>query len=186
MRYLLLYIIAIAFFSCEKHNPLVLNFSNESLELHNGVLKFEDHPFTGKLIAHFPDGNLKSEVYYKHGLKEGSEKQWYVDGKLALERFYVEGIKQSIHKSWWDNGNLKFEYHFNDKGEFHGIVKEWYEDGILFRDFNYENGKETGSQRLWKPDGSIKANYEVVNGERFGLIGLKKCYTVTVNKDEIE
>jgi antitoxin component YwqK of YwqJK toxin-antitoxin module len=53
-------------------------------------------------------------------------------------------------------------------------------------DFNYKNGKETGSQRLWKPDGSIKANYEVVNGERFGLIGLKKCYTVTVDKNEIK
>ena len=39
---------------------------------------------------------------------------------------------------------------------------------------------------MWKYDGTIQANYEVVNRDRFGLIGLKKCYTVTVNKDEIE
>ena len=39
---------------------------------------------------------------------------------------------------------------------------------------------------MWKDDGTIKANYEVVNGERFGLIGLKKCYTVTVNEDEVK
>ena len=79
-----------------------------------------------------------------------------------------------------------FEYHFNKKGEFHGIVKEWYKSGQIFRDFNYFAGKELGRQRMWKYDGTIKANYEVVNRDRFGLIGLKKCYTVTVNKDEIE
>ena len=51
--------------------------------------------------------------------------------------------------------------------------------------FNYKKGKESGSQRLWKTDGSIKANYDVVNGERFGLIGLKKCYQVTVGNDTV-
>ena len=45
---------------------------------------------------------------------------------------------------------------------------------VTFRDFNYINSKETGSQKLWYETGKIKANYEVINGERFGLIGLKK------------
>ena len=49
--------------------------------------------------------------------------------------------------------------------------------------FNYINGKEAGKQLLLKSNGNIKANYEVVNGERFGLIGLKKCYTVTKIND---
>ena len=48
--------------------------------------------------------------------------------------------------------------------------------------FHYKNGKEVGSQRLWKADGSIKANYEVVGGERFGLIGLKKCYNMDISE----
>jgi antitoxin component YwqK of YwqJK toxin-antitoxin module len=160
--------------------------SNTYLKLDNGILEFNATPFTGKIISAFSNGKLQSEVFYKNGLKEGKEQQWGIDGTLILERFYTKGKKTGIHKSWWDNGNLKFEYHFNDKGEFHGAVKEWYADGLLLMDFNYINGKETGSQRLWKPDGSIKANYEVVNGERFGLIGLKKCYTVTIDKDEIK
>ncbi len=175
-----------AFVSCQKQDNLVIDASHEHLKLNNGVLVLEDQPFTGKLVNKFPNGNLQSEVFYKKGLKEGKERQWYADGKLNVERFYDRGIKTGIHKSWWENGSLKFEYHFNDRGEFDGIVKEWYESGLQFKDFNYKKGKEVGSQKLWKPDGRIKANYEVVNGERFGLIGLKKCYKVTVDEDEIE
>ena len=36
------------------------------------------------------------------------------------------------------------------------------------------------------PTGAIKANYIVVNEERYGLIGLKKCYSVTSDKNEIQ
>ena len=35
---------------------------------------------------------------------------------------------------------------------------------------------------IWDLDGNIKANYEVINGERYGLIGLKKCFTISDNK----
>ena len=48
--------------------------------------------------------------------------------------------------------------------------------------FHYIDGKEVGSQKLWQEDGRIKANYEVKNGERFGLIGLKKCDPVQIQK----
>ncbi len=119
-------------------------------------------------------------------MKHGVEKLWYENGVLAQERFYRKGFKSGIHKGKWDNKQNKFEYHFNDKGEFHGIVKEWYKSGALYMSFNYLDGKENGIQKLWKLDGAVKANYEVVKGERFGLIGLKKCYSVTVNNNAID
>lgn len=157
-----------------------------NLKLENGILFYKENPFKGTLVSYYEVEKLKSQVEYIDGKKHGSEKQWYANGDKLIERFYKEGFKTDIHKSWWEDGTQKFEYHFNKKGEFHGFVKEWYKSGQIFRDFNYVAGKELGSQRLWKDNGSIKANYEVVNGERFGLIGLKKCYTVTVNEDEIE
>lgn len=172
--------------SCKKPETIVLDISKEKLILNNGVLEFDEKPFTGILQNFFSNVQLQSEVVYIEGKKDGAEKQWFVNGALAIERFYEEGVKIGVHKAWWENGSHKFEYHFNDRGEFHGNVKEWYADGRLFRDFNYKKGREVGSQKLWKPDGSIKSNYEVINGERFGLIGLKKCYTVTVNSDEIK
>lgn len=159
---------------------------NENLVLVNGVLEFKKEPLTGRLISNYANGNLKSEIFYEEGKKNGSEKYWLENGDLAQERFYINGLKTGIHSAWWDLETPKFVYHFNNQGEFDGEVKEWYRSGQLYMRFNYKKGKESGSQRLWKIDGSVKANYEVVNGERFGLIGLKKCYQVTTGSDVVK
>ena len=159
---------------------------NENLKLDNGILFYNETPFDGVLVAYYEAEKLKSKIEYVNGKKHGYEKQWYRNGDKLIERFYKEGFKTGIHKSWWADGTKKFEYEFNEKGEFHGVVKEWYKSGQIFRDFNYAEGKELRSQRMWKNDGTLKANYEVVNGERFGLIGLKKCYTVTVDSVEVK
>ncbi|TYA92385.1 hypothetical protein FUA24_02225 [Seonamhaeicola marinus] len=172
--------------SCGNKEPLVINADDQNLKLNNGVLEYHDDPFTGKLESTYANSAKHSEVFYYNGLKEGGEKQWYGNGILAMERFYHEGVKVGVHKAWWSNGIHKFVYYFNDKGEHHGNLKEWDITGLLIRDFNYKNGKESGAQKMWKDNGEIKSNYVVVNGERFGLIGLKKCYTVTVDKDEIK
>ncbi|MDO5969710.1 hypothetical protein Q4Q35_07810 [Flavivirga aquimarina] len=167
-----------------KHKQII-EASDSNLKLNNGVLLYKGLPFTGNLQAYYVDKILKYDIEYVDGKKEGYEKYWFRNGSKSIERYYTKGHKSGVHKAWWNDTVLRFEYHFNNKGEYHGIVKEWYKTGQLFKMFNYLNGKEVGSQRLWKIDGTIKANYEVVNGERFGLIGLKKCYTVTTNSDEI-
>ena len=160
--------------------------TNKGLKLDNGVLLYNEKPFNGVILEYYEPEKLKSKIDYVDGKKHGTEAQWYENGNQVIERFYKEGFKTDVHKSWWEDGTQKFEYHFNKKGEFHGVVKEWYKNTQIFRDFNYVEGKEVGLQRMWKTDGTIKANYEVVHGERFGLIGLKKCYTVTVNEDEVK
>ena len=186
-RILHICIIYLIIFNCNTSpTSQIIDALDVSLKLDNGVLFYKEVPFSGVLVTYYETKKSKSKIEYVDGKKHGYEKQWDVTGFRYIERFYNEGFKTGIHKSWWDDGTKKFEYHFNKKGEFHGIVKEWYKSGQIFRDFNYFAGKELGRQRMWKYDGTIKANYEVVNRDRFGLIGLKKCYTVTVNKDEIE
>lgn len=189
MRFRFLYIIIflVTLSGCNKAaESLIVDASNINLKLDNGVLFLKEMSFEGVLVTYYPTSELKSEIQYLNGKKNGYERQWDDNGEQLIERFYKNGYKTGIHKAWLSSGQLKFEYYFNDRGEFHGSVKEWYKNGQIFRDFNYIEGKEVGSQRLWKDDGTIKANYEVVNGERFGLIGLKKCYTITVNEDEIK
>nr|WP_233192460.1 hypothetical protein [Gaetbulibacter sp. 4G1] len=173
--------------SCNSvHDNVIIDASNPNIKLNNGVVYYNNIPFSGDLITHYQNKLLKSDIEYISGKKHGFEKHWNIDSDLVVERNYLKGKKAGIHRAWWNNGNLKFEYHFNEKGEYNGSVKEWYETGQLFKAFNYENGKEKGGQKLWYEDGRIKANYEVVNSERFGLIGLKKCYQVTVGSDEIK
>ncbi|WP_298534731.1 hypothetical protein [uncultured Algibacter sp.] len=175
------------FFGCNSTiNEQVVNVLDINLTLDNGVLFYNKSPFNGIIMSSYDSGVIKSKVEYIEGRKDGSEIQWYENGSKLMERFYAKGFKVGIHKAWWENGNLKFEYHFNNEGKYNGSMKEWYQSGQPLRAFNYKNGKEDGAQRLWKPDGQIKANYQVIKGERFGLIGLKKCYTVTVNNDEVK
>ncbi|WP_338359437.1 hypothetical protein [Yeosuana marina] len=188
MRTKLLHIICFLFLfsSCKNNIQQEINSANENLFLDNGILMYNKKPFNGSLFTYFSENHLESRIQYKEGKKDGYEKHWYENGDLSILRFYNNGLKTGIHKGWWENGNLKFEYYFNNKGEYNGSVKEWYSSGIHCRAFNYIDGQENGRQQLWKIDGSIKANYVVVNGERFGLIGLKKCYAVTINKKEIK
>lgn len=173
-------------FSCkDSDKELVLDASNPNLVLENGVLFFGDAPFHGLLVQVGNNNGLKKTVQYRNGRKHGYEKHWYSNDSIAVHRMYDKGVKIGIHYGWWEDGSSKFRYHFNPKGEYHGRVLEWYPSGRPYKVFNYENGQEVGNQRLWKRDGAIKANYEVVGGERFGLIGLKKCFTV-IDANEIQ
>lgn len=173
-------------FSCKDTSLSVVKQTDLNLILENGVLFYRTHPFSGTIVSNYSKKLPKYQAQYKDGKKHGPEKKWFSNGVLAEERFYTDGFKTGLHRSWWEGGGPKFQYYFNDTGAFHGEVKEWYPSGQLFRSFNYLNGQEVGRQRLWKLDGAIKANYEVVNNERYGLIGLKKCYTVTKDSDAIK
>ncbi|MDH7445564.1 toxin-antitoxin system YwqK family antitoxin [Aquimarina sp. 2201CG14-23] len=172
--------------ACHDNNKgLRIENTDPELMLQNGVLYYKETPFSGFVVSYFVNKKIQSEIEYVKGRKHGYEKQWYQNDSLSLTRLYTKGFKTGIHKAWWENGNKKFEYHFDNKGQYHGNVKEWYTTGQVYRDFNYKNGKESGSQRLWKKNGNIKANYEVINGERFGLIGLKKCYRIQDKSNSI-
>ena len=187
MNYRILHIIILVsvFTSCtNERNEVTVESSTDGLELVNGVLEFNKIPFSGRLINSFSKDKLKSEIFYTEGEKHGSEKFWFESGVLAQERFYINGFKSGMHRAWWSSNQPKFVYHFNNRGAFDGEVKEWYKTGQLYMSFNYKNGKEKGSQRLWKVDGTIKANYEVIHGDRFGLIGLKKCSNVSTPKNQ--
>ena len=169
----------------KKNDLKIIERSDDGIEIDNGVLKYNSLVFSGIIISYHSNFTVKSRVKYLEGRKEGFEHYWFENGELAMERCYSNGIKTGVHRGWWVKGHLKFEYHFNDQGAYHGKVKEWYASDQLFREFNYHNGKEIGSQRLWKLNGDIKANYFVHNRDRFGLIGLKKCATVSENPQNL-
>lgn len=184
-----IFILILCFFSlqlsCER-GELVVDKTNSELELINGVLHYQKNPFNGLLVSKYDDASFRIKLHYVAGRKDGFEQQWYSNGALSQSRMYAQGIKIGNHLGWWEDGTQKFDYHFNEEGAYDGSRKEWYKNGQLIRDFNYVNGKEIGSQRMWTDIGKIRANYEVKNGERFGLIGLKKCYTVKTDSNELQ
>ncbi|MFC2109824.1 toxin-antitoxin system YwqK family antitoxin [Bacteroidota bacterium] len=171
------------FISCVE-KPIVINLQEDanSIEIKSRLLNYNHQLFTGELIDFYDtptNSKPKLSCFYKEGEKHGIELKWHENGTINTKRIYKNNIKIGIHKAWWENGNPKFEYHFNDSGAYTGVLKEWFQTGQPYRFFNYENGREEGSQKMWKPNGAIQANYVIVNGERFGLIGLKTCDPVS-------
>ena len=177
--------LCICCFACQR-DALEVAKTNAMLELDNGVLYYQKEPFNGLLVSNFDNGAYKMKLQYRNGRKDGYEKQWYANGQLAQDRTYSKGVKIGRHLGWWEDGTPNFDYSFNARGAHDGSLREWYRNGQLVRDFNYLNGKEIGRQRMWASTGKIKANYEVKNGERFGLIGLKKCHSVKVDSNVLQ
>ena len=163
---------------------LILFEENTQLELKNGVLFYNHLLFNGVLKSFDEVNQTYNVTSYVSGKKDGEERKLFQNDSLAEIRFYKEGKKVGIHKSWFENGQQKFEYPYNQKGFYQGALKEWFPNGQLIREFNYVDGKESGTQKMWLENGNIKANYTVVDGERFGLIGLKKCYSVNTNDEK--
>ncbi len=160
-------------FSCnpKTHN---LDVSNKDLKPKGDLLYYKDKPFSGILSSRV-DTLAINKVSYLEGRKHGEEQKLFANGKLAAIRFYQNGKKSGIHKAWWSNGQLKFIKKFDSDGNPVGIQQEWYSNGKLAKEFNYIDGKESGSQKIWDYQGKIVANYQVINGERFGLIGSVNC-----------
>jgi len=182
MIYRLLFILILV--SCKTEIKNITVFQTDvGLKLINGELFYKGELFSGRLVDFYKNDSLRYQAFYIDGRKEGIEQYFYKNGQVNTCRMYKKGVKIGVHDGWWQDGSRKFQYHFNEKGQYHGSVKEWFKNGQLFKIFNYLNGKEKGKQRMYEVNGDIRANYEVINGERFGLIGLKKCYTL--KKDSI-
>jgi len=148
-------------------------------ELINGILLFKKKPYSGIINEFYSKGSIKTKSEYYQGKRQGFYNGWYVNGNKWFERFYTNGLKSQVHRGWYLMGNQKFEYHFNTIGLYDGSVKDWYESGILSKHFNFVDGVEEGSQKMWSFSGKITANFYTVNNDRHGLIGLKKCISVT-------
>ncbi|MBU3009961.1 hypothetical protein KO506_00920 [Polaribacter vadi] len=160
------------------------NKNNSNFKLKNGVLCFNDKPYSGIVNEFYVDGNLKSYSEYYQGKREGKYFGFYPDKKKWFERYYAKGIKINRHNGWFKNEQQMFDYQFNDKGVYNGFVKDWYSNGQIAKHFNFTDGKESGSQKMWQPSGKIKANFYTVNGDRHGLIGLKNCVSVVNTENE--
>ncbi|MGY3793039.1 toxin-antitoxin system YwqK family antitoxin [Aquimarina sp. 433] len=185
MNKFLFYLVLFISFGCskEKKSDLDVTYNSRDFLLQNGVLQYKGTPFSGIITSSDSVYKITTKISYLAGKKHGEEIKTYDNTTLAEKRFYQHGKKTDTHKGWWKNGQLKFQYEFNNQGEYHGKVAEWYQNGQQSKVFHFINGKEDGSQKMWSSNGKIRANYVAKNGERYGLIGLKKCYTVSTNDE---
>ncbi len=173
---------ALTVFGCSEgtseHKLAWKTLANENLSLGNGIMYFDNQPYTGSVFGLYPSTNDTSEVaQYLAGKEDGLWRKYYEDGQVMEERLYDHGKKTGDYLAWWPNGNKKLHYRFvND--EYEGTCREWNESGRLVQEMNYVKGHEEGSQKMYYDNGKIRSNYTIIAGRRYGLLGTKNCVNV--------
>jgi antitoxin component YwqK of YwqJK toxin-antitoxin module len=84
----------------------------------------------------YPDGQIRMEGEYLHGVKHGLWVSYYQDGTKWSEGHYIDGINNGTTTTWHENGQKYYEG-FYKNGERAGIWKFWAEDGAFLKEIDY-------------------------------------------------
>jgi len=112
---------------------------------HGEVGEFKDGLREGLHKEWYRSGNLKDEINYAVGQKNGEYRYWSDHSQLIEEGHYVKGELDGLIKEWYKNGNIKLEVNYK-AGEMHGLRTEWYKSGHkwseqVMKDGYVESGK---------------------------------------------
>ncbi len=109
----------------------------------------------GRSYYYYTNGNLKEEVYYEEGNREGPGRAFDEDGTLValleyhndylIERIRInrtdnEGRKQGQWMEFYEDGTVKREVFYKDN-QIDGVYKEFQPNGNLSLIMDYEEGR---------------------------------------------
>ena len=115
-----------------------------------------EKPLTGKYTEKFHNGNLKYEVNYIDGKKEGLEIFWYISGGKYIQTTYKNDKEDGIWNQWFENGQLKLEAHYKN-GKEDGLFTLFYDNGTKRSESNFVNGEKVGYETYWERNGDVKS-----------------------------
>lgn len=96
---------------------ILYKYDDENKLIHkNEIIYKDDKIYNGTYCEYYENTNVKSEVTYVNGMKEGIRKDYYEDGKIKFEIIYVNDMKNGVLLEYDTNGNVILEeYYINDK-----------------------------------------------------------------------
>ena len=112
-----------------------------------------DSKFTGKYVGYYENGTdknrqLKEEIIYVDGVKDGGYTYWYQNGKKKEEGNFKDGELEGTYILWYQNGQKQIEATTS-------YIVGWYENGQQRGEENYKNGKKDGLWTFWDKEGNV-------------------------------
>ncbi len=133
-------------------------------ETRDGLLVYNEEPFTGKVCSYFPGGGKHTETSFLNGLKEGEWKVYYANGNLEKKGILSDGKDNGEYLEYYENGELKYEYHY-ESGQKIGVWKSWYENGKKYTERNFSNNILHGKVLVWDEQGRLAKEYDYLHGK---------------------
>lgn len=130
------------------------SLAGEKLMERNGIMYHvnSDPPyalFNGSAVDYHENGELRSEINYSKGKRNGLSTMYFSDGKVKSKSNYKDGTFHGFVKCFFSNGELKLnEIYKAGKVE---TLELYGEDGILRVKVDYLQGK----RELYYPSGQL-------------------------------
>lgn len=134
----LILIFAIFFFGCGPHlDEVVIESYDDGTPKDVQYYKGEGKNKTMVKEAWFyPDGQLRIEGEFLHGVKNGLWISYYKDGTKWSEGYYKDGINDGLTITWFENGKKYYKGYYKN-GDRAGVWKFWDEDGNFIKEIDY-------------------------------------------------
>lgn len=114
-------------------------------KMDNNYVKYEGTFDNGKKVgAHktwfAKEDRIQFINYWKNGIKDSIDRQYYLNGQLWFEGIYYNGKENGAFRTWYINGKPKsVEYYLEGKPD--GVWKNWDENGELNSEIKYKDGE---------------------------------------------
>ena len=113
---------------------------------------------------YWPNGKLKSEIFYKRGHSTGAYTTYFKNGNVEEKGKMSNGFLVGEYQLNWENGKTRQVKNFNSLGSTEGIVELFYENGAKELVFNTINGIEEGESTWFYENGDVKRTMAFNNG----------------------
>lgn len=152
----LLYILSVfLLFACESKTPRETVVKNEDGEVLEGWVKRYNNK-----------NKLRSETFYKNGIREGVARVYYDSGELSDEVFYVGDELHGMAKKYHKNGKIyALTPYVNDKKD--GIQKKYYPNGKIWAETPYKRGEPGIGLKEYKRTGSLRSVFPSIESQQF-------------------
>lgn len=114
---------------------------------------------------YYPNGAVRSEIYYQYGKPEGPYKLYYANGKVEETGRWHDGKLTDRFQRYHSNGILKEELTYDKEGNRHGRQQYYHENGTLALEVDMQQGAEHGMQKRYDEQGQLMEERNFENGK---------------------
>ena len=120
--------------------------------------------FSGVMLDHYPDGQLRARSQVAQGLIEGVSEGWYTNGQRQVEEHFQAGVSHGLRTKWHPNGCRASQANIV-RGQIQGSFQRWTPDGALAEEIAMKDGAPEGLSLAYYPSGFLKAEARLERGE---------------------
>lgn len=114
---------------------------------------------------YWPNGNVRSEIYYENGQPQGPYKLYHANGKLEESGRWHDGKLTDRFQRYHSNGILKEDLKYDSEGNRQGTQQYFHENGTLALEVDMHEGTEHGIQRRYDEQGQLMEERDFDKGK---------------------